>query len=85
MSGRRRQSTRSSGAAADFDKDGYADLAVSAGPDLDSAPGDPATYIYDGSAAGLDETGPQVLTVGNYDLPSDDWVASGALSAAGSP
>jgi hypothetical protein len=75
----------SSGAAADFDKDGYADLAVSAGPDLDSAPGDPATYIYDGSAAGLDETGPQVITVGNYDLPSDDWVASGALSAAGSP
>ena len=75
----------SSGAAADFDKDGYADLAVSAGPDLDSAAGDPATYVYDGSAAGLDQTGPQVLTVGNYDLPSDDWVASGALSAAGSP
>ena len=34
---------------------------------------------------GLDQTGPQVLTVGNYDLPSEDWVASGALSAAGSP
>ena len=75
----------SSGAAADFDKDGYADLAVSAGPDEDSAPGDPATYIYDGSAAGLDQTGPQVLTVDDYDLPSTDWVASGALSAAGSP
>ena len=57
----------------------------SAGPDEDSASGDPATYIYDGSAAGLDQTGPQVITVGNYDLPSGDWVASGALSAAGSP
>jgi hypothetical protein len=70
-------------AAADFDGDGYADLAVGVpGQDTGGFDGAGAVHIVPGSAAGMDRASDYVFSGNGTELPAGDGYALGTALAA---